>query len=204
MTISKMLDSLFDLLRDEDFQDPAAGLMSFPAYLYAYPPEEEYSFREELSRLSERLERPPIEQAPVTIDIYNALVRRLEEQTLGGRSLLDVVLEEEAEAKEKTNRLLRDQLDREAFYEDIAEDIQAERSQTDGRSRSYVFVHGWGRIYPYLRASTFMGRMERHVEGFKLILFYPGTWQSGRLQFLGEIPSEGPYRATSLNEKLGE
>lgn len=198
-----MLDELFDLLRDEDFQDPSSGLMSFPAYLYAYPPEQEYTFRDALNTLAQRLERPPIEQAPIVVDIYASFIDRLKRETLGDRTLLEVVLEEEGRAPEKTQRLIRDQLDQDAFYREIADRILAERAVEDGYTRSYVFVHGWGRMYPYLRASTFMSRMEKHVEGFKLILFYPGTWQRGRLRFLGAIESTGPYRATSLNEKLG-
>ena len=120
-----------------------------------------------------------MEQDPLVIDVYTYLIERLKDQRLGTRTLLEIVLDEEERAKEKTDRLLRDQLDRDDFYGLLEERIHAWRASDDGYRHSYVFVHGWGRVYPYLRASTFMTRMETHVQGYKLVLLYPGTWSGG-------------------------
>ena len=76
--------------------------------------------------------------------------------------------------------------------------------EEEKEKRTYVFVHGWGSIHPYLRASQFMGCMEKYVDQYKLILFYPGSYSGGRLQFLGRVEDRGPYRAQNLNEQVGD
>lgn len=201
-----MLDELFVFLRDEDFQSPASGQLNFPAYLYAYPAEKEYAFREALLSLCKRLERPPIHQVPFVVNVFDHLVERLRSTTYSEKSYLDIVLEQEAEAPKKTKRLFKEVLSvGSGFYESIHENIRAHQEAAEEKEkRTYVFVHGWGSIHPYLRASQFMGCMEKYVDQYKLILFYPGSYSSGRLQFLGRVEDRGPYRAQNLNEQVGD
>lgn len=196
-----MLDELFDHLKTDDFQDPEGGLLTFPAYLYVYPPEQEYAFRDEVEALAERLRRPPAHQDPLVIDLYELFVEILETESIGSRSLLEVVQQEEAKDKARTDRLIRRYLDRH-LLDAVNERVASHMEQEDEMRRTYVFVHGWGRLFPYLRASTFLSRMEDHVRGYKLILFYPGTFEGGQLEFLGRIRSSGLYRATILNEQI--
>jgi hypothetical protein len=200
-----MFDELFDLLRDPDFQNPDSGRMNFPAYLYAYPAEEEYRFRRNLSTLSDRLARPPHKQVPYIVNVFDRLIEQLRKTTYGEDTYLDIVREEEQKHPKKTKRLFQEVLsDDGQFYEAIHDDIRAHQAEAGSReTRSYVFIHGWGSIHPYLRASQFMGCMERYVDGYKLILFYPGSWENGRLQFLGRVDGRGPYRAQPLNDQIG-
>jgi hypothetical protein len=200
-----MLGELFTFLRDEDFQNPDSGRLNFPAYMYAYPAEEEYAFREELHRLCDRLERPPTYQVPFVLNIFDHLVDQLSTKGYSGRSYLDIVLEEEKDAPKRTKRLFEEVLsERSGFYESIHNSIRNHQQAAEAQeTRSYVFIHGWGSVHPYLRASRFMGCMERFVDGYKLILFYPGTCDGGRFQFLGRVDGRGPYRAQCLNDQVG-
>jgi hypothetical protein len=179
--------------------------MNFPAYLYAYPAEEEYRFRRNLSTLSDRLARPPRNQVPYIVNVFDRLIEQLRKTTYGEDTYLDIVREEEQKHPKKTKRLFQEVLsDDGQFYEAIHDDIRAHQAEAESReTRSYVFIHGWGSIHPYLRASQFMGCMERYVDGYKLILFYPGSWENGRLQFLGRVDGRGPYRAQPLNDQIG-
>lgn len=199
-----MLDALFNFLRDDDFQDPESGRMNFPAYLYAYPAEEEYAFRSELPKLCDKFDRFPILQVPLVVNVFDRLIEHLKTESFGSKSYLDIVLEQEADAPKKVNRLLRKVLEKgNGFYRSIHEDVRAHQGDGDGeRTRSYVFVHGWGSIHPYLTAHQFMGCMEQHIEGYKMILLYPGTFSDGKLQFLGKVDGRGPYRAQCLNEQI--
>jgi len=200
-----MLSELFAFLRDDDFQNPDSGRLNFPAYMYAYPADEEYAFREELPQLCERLRRPPIHQVPFVLNIFDHLVDELSTKGYSGRSYLDIVLEEEGEAPKKTSRLFEEVLgEGSGFYRSIHDSIRAHQQAADKKeTRSYAFIHGWGTIHPYLKASQFMGCMERFVDGYKLILFYPGTFEGGRFQFLGRVDGRGPYRAQCLNDQVG-
>jgi len=201
-----MLDSLFQFLCDEDFQNPTSGNLNFPAYLYAYPAEEEYAFRKALPALCDRLERPPYHHVPYVVNVFERLVDQLRSTTYSGRSYLDIVRSEEKEQLKKTKRLFEEVLAEDnEFYSSIHESIRSHQNAASNReTRTYVFVHGWGSIHPYLRANQFMGCMERFVEGYKLVLFYPGRWENGRLQFLGRVDGRGPYRAQALNDQIGD
>lgn len=197
-----MLDDLFPILADPDFQKPGSGLMSFPAYVYVYKADREYAFREALPQLRERLRRPNVGQNSIAVNVYDALVKYLEEKTLGGRPLLDRILEQEEQDPEKVDR----QVKRHARSEDFVEQVASHFSRfVDGDGeldRTYVFVHGWGAIHPYLRASQFLDLMEPHLRGYKLILFYPGTYDNGEFRLFGELSSGNVYRASCLNERL--
>jgi len=197
-----MLDDLFQILADPDFQKPGSGLMSFPAYVYVYPPDKEYAFREALPQLQERLRRPNVGQNPLIRNVHDALVEYLQEKTLGGRPLLDRILEQEEEDPQKVDR----QVKRHARSGDFVEEVASQFSQFidgDGElDRSYVFLHGWGAIHPYLRASKFLDLMEPHLRGYKLILFYPGTYADGEFRLFGELSSGNVYRASCLNERI--
>jgi hypothetical protein len=141
---------------------------------------------------------------PLVVNVFDRLIEHLKTESFGSKSYLDIVLEQEADAPKKVNRLLRKVLEKgNGFYRSIHEDVRAHQGDGDGeRTRSYVFVHGWGSIHPYLTAHQFMGCMEQHIEGYKMILLYPGTFSDGKLQFLGKVDGRGPYRAQCLNEQI--
>ncbi|MCS4056790.1 DUF1788 domain-containing protein [Salinibacter ruber] len=197
-----MLDDLFPILADPDFQKPGSGLMSFPAYVYVYKADREYAFREALPQLRERLRRPNVGQNSLAVNIYDALVEHLEEKTLGGRPLLDRILEQEEQDPEKVDRQVKRHARSEEFVEQVASRFSAFAQEEGGLDRSYVFVHGWGEVHPYLRASQFLDLMEPHLRGYKVVLFYPGTYDNGEFRLFGELSSGNVYRASCLNERL--
>ena len=144
-------------------------------------------------------------QVPFVLNIYDHLVDQLSARGYSGRSYLDIILEEENNAPKKTKRLFDEVLGQESgFYRSIHQSIRThQQAAKEKETRSYVFIHGWGTIHPYLKASQFMGCMERFVADYKLILFYPGTCDGGRFQFLGRVDGRGPYRAQCLNDQTG-
>lgn len=198
-----MLDDVFSHLTDPDFQNPESGLMTFPAYVYVYPPEREYELRVALPLLRERLMRPNVGQEPLLVNVYEELLTYLGNITLGGRPLLDRIFELEVEDPEKVNRQLRQHATSEAFTDHLAS-LFSDFVKTPGmHRRSYVFVNGWGSIFPYLRASHFLDLMEHHLHGYKLILFYPGDYHGGQFRLFGRLASKRVYRGSCLNELIG-
>jgi hypothetical protein len=197
-----MLDDVFRRLADPEFQSLGAGLMSFPAYVYTYPPEREYEFREAVATLPERLRRPNVGQDPLLVNVYEELLSFLEEETLGGRPLLTHILEQEEDAPEKVRRQVRQQAKSGGFIQRLADAFHDHVSGESTLDRSYILVHGWGSIHPFLRSSQFLDHMEGRLGDYKLILFYPGTYQNGQFRLFGQLPSNRVYRASYLNEML--
>lgn len=198
-----MLDDVFRRLADPEFQELGAGLMSFPAYVYVYPPGREHEFREAVSRLPERLRRPNVGQDPLLVNVFEEFLSYLESESLSGRPLLDHILEQEAGAPRKVGRQLRSQAKSDDFVQRLAGMFGQHVSEESELGRSYVLIHGWGAIYPYLRSSEFLDRMERHMGEYKIILFYPGTYENGQFRLFGELTSNRVYRASYLNQMIG-
>ena len=195
-----MLEDVFRRLADPEFQSLGAGLMSFPAYVYTYPPEREYEFRRAVTELPERLRRPNVGQDPLLVNVYEELLSFLEDETLGGRSLLDHILEQEADAPVKVRRQVTQQAKSDGFVQHLADAFHDHVTEESDLDRSYILMHGWGSIHPFLRSSQFLDRMEGRLGEYKLILFYPGTYQKGQFRLFGTLPSNRVYRASYLNE----
>jgi hypothetical protein len=197
-----MLDDVFRRLADPEFQSLGAGLMSFPAYVYTYPPEREYEFRRAVTELPERLRRPNVGQDPLLVNVYEELLSFLEGQTLGGRPLLYHILEQEEDAPEKVRRQVRQQAKSDRFIQRLADAFHDHVSTESNLDRSYILMHGWGSIHPFLRSSQFLDRMEGRLGDYKLILFYPGTYENGQFRLFGRLPSNRVYRASYLNDMI--
>ena len=197
-----MLDDVFRRLADPEFQALGAGLMSFPAYVYVYPPDQEYEFREAISSLPKRLRRPNVGQDPLLVNIFEEFLSFLEAESLSGRPLLSHVLEQEADAPKMVERQLKSQAKSDAFIQGLADKFDRHVSEESELNRSYILVHGWGAIHPYLRSSQFLDRMEGEIGEYKLILFYPGTYEGGQFRLFGTLTSNRVYRASCLNEMM--
>ena len=70
----------------------------------------------------------------------------------------------------------------------------------DGKVRPYVFLYGFGTIYPYLRANEFLSLYEplNKASRYKIILFYPGAFRDGRFSLFGKLSDNHAYRAHVL------
>ncbi len=51
-------DKIFELLSDKSFQNHRTGNLFFPAYIYTYPPAEEYEIRDKIEQAVNNLARP--------------------------------------------------------------------------------------------------------------------------------------------------
>ena len=64
--------------------------------------------------------------------------------------------------------------------------------------KSYVFVTGFGEIFPYLRASKFISNFEKYTTGkFKVVVFYPGRVDQF-CHLFDKLNDDNPYRAIKL------
>ena len=151
----------------------------------------------------------------VTIDIFEAFCTYLDQRPFGkdNPSMLNYLKEKDAPAKEKdvpaadaarhaaVSRSLSNQARSDEFMRHIHERILAHIGKTDdGNVRPYVFLHGFGTIFPYLRASEFLSLYEplNKASRYKIILFYPGTSQDGRFSLFGKLADAHAYRAHVL------
>jgi hypothetical protein len=194
------LDKLFTYLSDKGFQESRTGNIMFPIYIYTYDPSESYNLKDEIKQLNKKLSRPKNNLQCQVINIYDFFIQYLSEMKIGKNSFLNAVFEKEKDDPENTHFFIEDKLHEDSFYNYLQEEIKKHFTTPPIEKKSYLLVHGFDKIYPYLRVSTFSKNIENIVKGFKVILFYPGEYQSGYYRMFKEVESENAYRATYLNQ----
>lgn len=191
------IKELYDLLCDKSFQDPATGYLFFPAYMYLYEPEDEYLIREEIASMKERLVRPTDFVDVLDLNIFNEFCNYLKTQKWGSTNWLDFILSEEAKNYQNVQRTLRQKANDVKFCTFLNNKIQLHINEVSDLKKSYVFIYGFGQIFPYLRASKFMNFFEQYIKGYKIILFYPGNADKNYNLFK-VLNDEHLYRAIKL------
>ncbi len=197
------LSDLFEELSKREFQNHETGNLFFPAYIYCYEPIQEYQIRKEIVELKERLIRPDIFQECMVINIYDEFINYLKTEKLGDDSLFDLfVQQEKEESAEEATENLKQTADSIEFLKRIDEKIRIHFQLPSKFKKVYVLVHGFGSIFPYLRASEFLKRFEEFVcgGGYKIVVFYPGKYENNHFYLFNEINHETVYRASLLNK----
>jgi len=197
-----ILADLFDKLSQEHFQHPDSGNLFFPAYIYTYEPSKEYQIREELPILAQRLIRPNINQECMLINIFDEFISYLKSETLAGESYFDSFTQQEREEDvSEAHRNLSSIADSKEFLKYIDSKIVHHFNLPSPKKKVYVLVHGFGSIFPFLRASEFLKRFEEFVSGggYKIVILYPGKYENNHFFLFNEINNENIYRASLLN-----
>lgn len=197
------LSNLFEELSKREFQNPDTGNMFFPAYIYCYSPQKEYQIRSEIAELKDRLVRPDIFQDAMIINIYEEFINFIKKEKLGDESLFDLFIKQEKEdSPEEAAVNLKNTADSVGFLKCIDEKIRVHFQLPSKYKKVYVLVHGFGSIFPYLKASEFLKRFEEYVSGggYKIVVFYPGKFENNHFYLFDEINNESIYRATLLNK----
>jgi hypothetical protein len=197
------LADLFEELSKREFQNPDTGNMFFPAYIYCYDPQKEYQIRKEIIELKGRLIRPDIFQESMVVNIYEEFINHLKAEKLGDESLFELFIKQEKEeSATEAGENLKNIADSVEFLKKIDEKIRVHFELPSKFKKVYVLVHGFGSIFPHLRASEFLKRFEEYVSGggYKIIVFYPGKFESNHFYLFNEINNESIYRASILNK----
>lgn len=193
MTITE----LYRKLDDKDFQNHLTGNLFFPAYMYLYDPTKEYEIDAEILNIKERLHRPNNYLEVMVLDIFEEFQAFLQTQRFGNASKLDFFLQQELSKPDQVDKSLRQAAHDDRFYTWLHEKIQQHFHAAGDAQVAFVFVKGFGAIYPYMRASKFMSNFEKYINGYKLILFYPGEARE-YYHLFKLLNDENLYRAIRL------
>ena len=194
-------DKLIELLEDKGFQDPRTGNLFFGAYIYLYPPQEEYSMQKNIENLTQRLKRPNNFLDCLTIDLFDFFIQYLKENSFSGVTYFDDAIQIEQEDTKKAFEYLMTEVEHENFYRAFEEKVIAHFRENKNK-KVYLLIHGVGQIYPYLRISSFLKRTEALIKDFKIIVFYPGKYIGNEYSLFNELQSDNIYRVTLLNNLI--
>ena len=173
------IKELDDKLNSPGFQDPENGDLFYNFFIYQYPAEKEYDIRRQIQQFLDQ------------------------KKFLKHPSMLKYQLEKEQADPSKAQNT-QDTLTRNAhspeFVQFIHQRIIDHISIKDDYRRPYVFVHGVGSMYPYLRVNEFLALYEDYndTSRYKIIVFYPGHRENNSFRLFGILPDNHTYRATLL------
>lgn len=193
MTITE----LYEQLSNKDFQDHQTGNLFFPAYMYMYDIEKEYQIDKEILNIRDNLHRPSNYLDVLVLDIFEEFLNYLEKEKFGKNDKLDFYLENETTKPDAVDKALRQDAYNDRFLRFLEAKITNHLDKAGEFEVAYVLMKGFGRAYPYIRASRFMSNFEKYIKRYKLIMFYPGKAKDYYSLF-GLLKDENLYRAIKL------
>ena len=193
MTITE----LYKQLSDKDFQDHHTGNLFFPAYMYMYNAEKEYEIDKEILEIKNRLHRPNNYLDVMVIDLFEVFLEYLKSEKFGKTTKYEYYLTHELAKSEAVHNALKQDAYDKRFLDYLNNRIKKHLENAKSYEVAYVFVKGFGNVFPYIRASRFMNKFEGYIKGYKLIMFYPGKAKEYYSLF-GLLKDENLYRAIKL------
>ncbi len=199
---TKSIDSLYELLENRDFLNPNTADIFSPFFFYTYDADKEYQVRSEIERLKEKLKRPLAMVDSLVLNIYHVMIEYLKSRMLAGKSDFDLLMDLDKQGSDRFNTKLNRILNDVDFVLFINTKVKDHLSADSSLKKVYVFLYGFGTIYPYLRAHKLVSRLEQYVKEYKVIIFYPGEFENNHYKLFGKLSAKNIYRANHLNKLI--
>lgn len=196
------IDRLYDLLENRDFLNPNTADIFSPFFFYTYDATKEYQVRNEIELLKEKLKRPLAMVDTLVLNIYDVMIEYLNSRKLAGKSDFDLLMELDKQGSDRFKVKLERIINDEEFVQFINEKVKTHLSADSSLKKVYVFLYGFGTIYPYLRAHKLVSRLEQYVKEYKVIIFYPGEFDNIHYKLFGKLAAKNIYRANHLNKLI--
>ena len=199
------VEELYEYLRSPQFLHVNSGNIFYNYYLYQYPADTEYKMREQIHEFKKRLERPTSYEDALVLDLFEVFCDYLRSEKFGEQTLLDDTFEEDKSNPDTVTQELTDEANSDAFisfvHDRITEHISAPSS--DDKNKTLIFVHGIGKMFPYLRTNVFLTRYEKYNDpnSYKIVLFYPGHQEKNSFSLFDRLDDAHTYRAILLVNK---
>lgn len=196
------VEELYDYLNSPEFRK-ADGNIFYNYYIYQYPASQEYRMRGQIVEFKEKLERPTTYINAMLLDLFQVFCEYLSNEKFGDKSLLEDTLEEDKLHPDMVTTELATEANSDNFIRYVSDKIKQHISQNDGLDHPYIFVHGIGKMFPYIRTNVFLTRYEKYndTSSYKIILFYPGHQEGNSFSLFDTLPDSHTYRAILLVNK---
>lgn len=200
-----VVDKLYERLCKPDFQDTSHGDLFYNYFIVPYDPTKEYETRERIKWYQDNLIRPINYVNVLHLDIFETFCEYLDNKPFGKKypSYLKYLLEKESKDKDNSDgvaRSLSQQAQSDQFISYIHNLIVSHKEAETENRTPYVFLSGFGNIYPYLRLSTFLNKYEEYnqTDEYKLIVFYPGQPEGNSFKLFDRFDDQHVYRAALI------
>ncbi len=182
----RLTEHLEPILKKTDPRTHISAYHDMPYAIFRYPPEEEFSVRQEVALLRTRLEQAG--KRVTTISLAECMSEALEAEELGTEAL---VAAEKTVGLESTVETIHQIL---SEYRPL-DSLVASRIPHDADPlRDVVFIVRAGALFPVYRTSSLLEQLKGKVH-VPAVLFYPGELDGAAgLRFMGVLDAEHNYR----------
>lgn len=199
---SMTIPELYDYLRSPQFMEKDGNIF-YNYYIYQYPAKDEYMMRHQIQEFKEKLERPTTFVDALVLDLFEVFCDYLRNEKFGDTSLLEDTFEGDKTHPDMVTQELTAEANSDNFIRFVHDKIEEHINSNSDYETPYVFVHGVGKIFPYLRTNVFLTRYEKYndTSKYKIILFYPGHQEGNSFSLFDSLEDSHTYRATLLVNK---
>jgi hypothetical protein len=169
--------------------------------VFQYPASNELDIYSQIDDFKSRLLRPSNNLDILTLNLFDEFCTYLGAKPFGKNpSLLQYLLNKEPKDPESVRETLTRNACDEKFFAWIDTRIREHLTKENELTKSFVFLYGFGQMFPYLRANTFLSNFERynHGEEYKIIVFYPGHSEGNSFSLFDVLDDTNTYRSIRL------
>ena len=197
------IEELYNYLCSPQFLDEKSGNIFYNYYIYQYPACDEYLIRQQIQEFKDKLIRPTSYVNALVLDLFQVFCDFLKENTFGETSLLEDSLNGDKTHPQLVTQELTAEANSNEFICYVRDRILAHMKQNDGLKKPYVFIHGIGKMFPYIRTNVFLTRYEKYNDPslYRVILFYPGHQEGNSFSLFDTLEDAHTYRAILLINK---
>ena len=160
-------------------------------YIFDYNPKDELVVRDYVPNLKTFLEREQSDFKVQIFDLYEIILLFFKQ-----RGYLDKNFKME---EKKGSEDLFDKM-RKALKVATNNDWIVKYIEEHLEKGTIVFIIGVGKAYPIIRSHVILNNLQTVIEDTPLILFYPGTYENGKLQLFDRFTDDNYYRAFKITE----
>lgn len=186
--LKKKFQDLREKIQTQSFQENRGLSNEVGYYIFDYDPEKELYVRGEIGDIIRQEEAAP---TGVTIQVFDLFTIMLTIVDQFGYREAFIDLEKSngiTQVIDWMNNIMEMNEEHNLVVQYISDHLNK-----DGPT--IVFITGVGQVYPIIRAHKVLNTMTQVIDQIPVMMFYPGNYNSVRLQAFGELQEENYYRA---------
>lgn len=186
--LKKKFQDLREKIQTQSFQENRGLSNEVGYYIFDYDPEKELYVRGEIGDIIRQEEAAP---TGVTIQVFDLFTIMLTIVDQFGYREAFIDLEKSngiTQVIDWMNNIMEMNEEHNLVVQYISDHLNK-----DGPT--IVFITGVGQVYPIIRAHKVLNTMTQVIDQIPVMMFYPGNYNSVRLQAFGELQEDNYYRA---------
>lgn len=186
--LKKKFQDLREKIQTQSFQENRGLSNEVGYYIFDYDPEKELYVRGEIGDIIRQEKAAP---TGVTIQVFDLFTIMLTIVDQFGYRAAFIDLEKSngiTQVIDWMNNIMEMNEEHNLVVQYISDHLNK-----DGPT--IVFITGVGQVYPIIRAHKVLNTMTQVIDQIPVMMFYPGNYNSVRLQAFGELQEDNYYRA---------